>query len=68
VRAGYEAAPAVNHTDPAIGRGFFDAFERNQIETSRGLLLESISIVWVAIVNEVVSSEWIDAASRFANS
>jgi len=36
---------------------FDETLTRNQIETSRGILLESISIERVVIVNGVVSGE-----------
>jgi hypothetical protein len=51
-----------------LAGGFDDTPARNQIETSRGFLLESIAIEWVAIVNGVGSGEWVDAASRSTNS
>jgi hypothetical protein len=65
---GFEACPGVTRQCRRVttqirqlAGGFDDTLARNQIETSRGFLLESISTVWVTIVNELVSGEWIDA-------
>lgn len=60
--------PRVTTPIRQLAGGFDDTPARNQIETSRGFLLESIAIEWVAIVNGVGSGEWVDAASRSTNS
>ena len=50
-----------------LARVFVIVFARNHIGRRAGFLLESLSIPWVAMVNDGASGPWLRAASQSTN-